>query len=407
MDETKAVELVLKAEKDCSQVYKKIEEVMLFNQRKVLDAFRGSEVALRHMQGSTGYGYEDIGKPKLGEVYAKVFGAEDAIVSPVITCGTHAIYACLSAILRPGDLMLAISGAPYDTLQECIHKEGIGSLKDFGIKYEDIDMLGDEFDEKAILAKLKQVTPKLILIQRSRGYTARQALSIEKIENIISKIREINKDSVIFVDNCYGEFVQEKEPTEVGADIMAGSLIKNPGGGLAPTGGYVAGKRELVDLVARRITAPTLGFEVGSYNASYVPFFQGLFMAPHVVGGALKGSTLLGRVAELIGLDSFPASTEYPYDVIRSITFKTADELIEMARTVQKFSPIDSNVVPYPWSMPGYTSEVIMAAGTFIQGASIELSCDAPIRKPYILYVQGGITYEHVKLLAIELAKLN
>lgn len=407
MEELDAIKLVEDAEKSCSELYKKIDDVVLFNQRKVLNAFRGSEVALRHMQGSTGYGYEDIGKPKLGEVYAKVFGAEDAIVSPVITCGTHAIYACLSAILRPGDLMLAVSGAPYDTLQECIHKEGIGSLKDFGIKYEDIDMIGDDFDEKAIINRLKEVSPKLILIQRSRGYTARQALSIEKIQDIISKIREVNKTAVIFVDNCYGEFVQTKEPTEVGADIMAGSLIKNPGGGLAPTGGYVAGKKELVDLVARRITAPTLGFEVGSYNASYVPFFQGMFIAPHVVGGALKGSVLLGSVAEKIGLDSFPASTEYPYDVIRSITFKNPDELIEMARTVQKYSPIDSNVVPYPWSMPGYTSEVIMAAGTFIQGASIELSCDAPIREPYILYVQGGITYEHVKLLAIELAKLK
>ena len=272
MEELDAIKLVEDAEKSCSELYKKIDDVVLFNQRKVLNAFRGSEVALRHMQGSTGYGYEDIGKPKLGEVYAKVFGAEDAIVSPVITCGTHAIYACLSAILRPGDLMLAVSGAPYDTLQECIHKEGIGSLKDFGIKYEDIDMIGDDFNEKAIINRLKEVSPKLILIQRSRGYTARQALSIEKIQDIISKIRVVNKTAVIFVDNCYGEFVQTKEPTEVGADIMAGSLIKNPGGGLAPTGGYVAGKKELVDLVARRITAPTLGFEVGSYNASYVPF---------------------------------------------------------------------------------------------------------------------------------------
>ena len=405
MEETKAYELICEAEKDLCDLYKQIDENVLFNQKKVLDAFRESEVALRHMQGSSGYGYEDIGRPKLSEVFAKVMRAEDAYVSPLITCGTHAIFACLAGILRPNDLLLSISGAPYDTLQECIHSEGIGSLKEFGISYDEVDLIGDEFNSDAIKEKLKKVNPKLILIQRSRGYSARQALSIEKIEEAIKVVRSVNKTAYIMVDNCYGEFVQTREPLEVGADLIVGSLIKNPGGGLAPTGAYIAGKKNLVEMVARRLTTPTLGSEVGSYNSSYTPFYQGLFFAPHVVGGALKGSALIGRIAEKIGLKSFPASHEYPYDIIRSVTFDRAEDLIDVARLVQKYSPVDSNVTPFPWAMPGYTSEVIMAAGTFIQGGSIELSCDAPIRDPYILYIQGGLTYEHVKLLAIEIVK--
>ncbi len=405
MNELQAKNLVEESERELSELYKTIDEVVLFNQKKVLDAFRESEVALRHMQGSSGYGYEDIARPKLSELFAKIMRAEDAVVSPLITCGTHAIAACLFGILRPGDLMLAVSGDPYDTLMDCIHGEDIGSLKDYGITYDKVDLIGDNFDEKGICEKLATCNPKLILIQRSRGYAERQALSVEKIAEIIAKIREVNKTACIFVDNCYGEFVQTIEPTEVGADLMAGSLIKNPGGGLAPTGGYIVGKKKYVDLVARRLTTPTLGSEVGSYNASYTPFFQGLFFAPHVVGGALKGSALIGKVAEKLGYKSYPASSDYPYDIIRNITFDTSDDLIEMARLVQSYSPIDSNVVPFPWDMPGYSNQVIMAAGTFIQGGSIEFSCDAPIRSPYTLYIQGGITYEHVKLFAIEFVK--
>lgn len=407
MEETKAIELVKSAEKSLKKLYNKIDEVVLYNQQKVLNAFRECEVALRHMSGSSGYGYEDISRPKLCELFAKIFKAEDAYVSPLLTCGTHALASCLFGILRPGDLMLSITGDPYDTLLECIYGEGNGSLKDFGVSYEGIDMIGDNFNTKAIISKIKKVSPKLIFIQRSRGYSTRQALSIEKIEKIIAKIREVNTTAFIMVDNCYGEFVETREPTEVGADVVAGSLIKNPGGGLAPTGGYIAGKKQLVDLITGRLTAPSLGSEVGSYNASYTPFFEGLFIAPHVVGGAIKGSALIGRVAETLGLTSFPKSSAYPYDIIRSIVFDNADDLIELTRLVQSFSPIDSNVVPFPWDMPGYTNKVIMAAGTFIQGSSIELSCDAPIRAPYILYMQGGITYEHVKLLAIEFAKIK
>ena len=405
MEEQKAIELVKSAECELSELFAQIDDVVLFNQKKVLDAFRECEVALRHMQGSSGYGYEDIGRPKLSEVFAKIMRAEDAVVSPLITCVTHAIAACLFGILRPGDLMLAVSGDPYDTLLDCIHGENIGSLKDYGISYDKVEMIGDDFDEHSIMKKLETCNPKLILIQRSRGYSERQALSVEKIAAIIAKIREVNKTACIFVDNCYGEFVQTLEPTEVGADLMAGSLIKNPGGGLAPTGGYVAGKKKYVDLVARRLTTPTLGSEVGSYNASYTPFFQGLFVAPHVVGGALKGSALIGKVAEKLGFKCYPDSSKYPYDIIRNIIFDNPDDLIQMARLVQSYSPIDSNVVPFPWDMPGYTSQVIMAAGTFVQGGSIEFSCDAPIRAPYTLYIQGGITYEHVKLFAIEFVK--
>ena len=331
MEESKAIELVKSAEKDLCELFAQIDDVVLCNQKKVLDAFREAEVALRHMQGSSGYGYEDIGRPKLSEVFAKIMRAEDAVVSPLITCGTHAIAACLFGILRPGDLMLAVSGDPYDTLMDCIHGENIGSLKDYGIAYDKVDMIGDDFDEDGIVKKLQNSNPKLILIQRSRGYSERQALSVEKIADIISVIRKINKSACIMIDNCYGEFVQKLEPTEVGADIMAGSLIKNPGGGLAPTGGYIVGKSKYVDLVARRLTTPTLGSEVGSYNASYTPFFQGLFLAPHVVGGALKGSALIGRIAEKLGYKSYPASFDYPYDIIRNITFDSSEDLIDMA----------------------------------------------------------------------------
>jgi len=407
MEEIKAIELVNDAETYLNNLYDQINDVVLYNQKKVLDAFKSSEVALRHMGSSSGYGYEDIARPKLCEVYSKIFNTEDAYVSPLITCGTHALAACLFGLLRPNDLMLAITGDPYDTLEECIHGENNGSLSDFGVKYEAIDMIGDNFDEEKIISRLKEVEPKLIFIQRSRGYTSRQALSIEKIQGVISKIRKQNTKSIIMVDNCYGEFVEKLEPTDVGADIMAGSLIKNPGGGVAPTGGYIVGKKQLVEWVAGRLTAPSLGAEVGSYNASYAPYFQGLFIAPHVVGGALRGSALIGRVSEMLGLETFPKSTDYPYDIIRSVVFKNEDDLVETTRLVQACSPIDSNVVPFPWDMPGYTSKVIMAAGSFIQGSSLEFSADAPIREPYILYIQGGITYEHVKLFAIEFAKLK
>ena len=407
MDEIKAIEFVNKAEKSLSSLYKKIDDITLFNQKKVLDAFRKAEVELRHMNSSSGYGYEDVAKPKLAQLFSYVFGAEAAIVSPLITCGTHALASCLFGILRPGDLLLSIAGEPYDTLIDCIKGTSNGSLKDFGVDYDHIDLVDGKFDTRKILCAVKLRQAKMIFIQRSRGYQSRSAISVENIEKIISKIREIDKKVVIMVDNCYGEFVEKREPIEVGADIIAGSLIKNPGGGIAPTGGYVAGRKDLIDLVAGRLTAPTLGTEVGSYNTPYTLFFEGLFIAPHVVGGALKGSALLGKVAEGLGLKAFPKSNEQPFDIIRSIYFDKKEDLIELTQMIQKFAPIDSNAVPMPWDMPGYSDKVIMAAGSFVQGSSIELSCDAPIRKPYILYVQGGITYEHIKLVAIEIAKIK
>ena len=407
MDELKAIEFVNKAEKSLASLYKKIDDVVLFNQKKVLDAFRKAEVELRHMNASSGYGYEDVAKPKLSELFSYVFSSEAAIVSPLITCGTHALASCLFGILRPGDLLLSIAGEPYDTLIDCIKGENNGSLNDFGVKYEYIDLINGRFNTRKILSAVRAKHPKMIFIQRSRGYQSRSAISVENIEKIISKIREIDKKVIIMVDNCYGEFVEKREPIEVGADIIAGSLIKNPGGGIAPTGGYVAGRKDLIDLVAGRLTAPTLGTEVGSYNTPYTLFFEGLFIAPHVVGGALKGSALLGKVAENLGYKAFPKSNTYPYDIIRSIYFDKKEDLIELTQMIQKFAPVDSNAVPMPWDMPGYNDKVIMAAGSFIQGSSIELSCDAPIRKPYILYIQGGITYEHIKLVAIEISKIK
>ena len=400
-----AKELIDESERKCQPIFKKIDDIAFYNSQKVMRAFQDSRVALMHMNLSSGYGYEDLGKPKLCEVFAKVFGAEKALVTPHITCGTHALTLCLQGVLRPGDNMLAISGMPYDTLIDVILGEGNGSLKDFGIGFDKIDMIGNDFNKPEIEKRMKQNKPKMVFIQRSRGYSDRNALSIDTIEDIINFVRKIDKDVVVMVDNCYGEFIDTKEPTDVGADLMAGSLIKNIGGGIAPTGGYVAGKEKWVDLCAGRLTAPSLGAEVGSYNASYQPFFEGLFIAPHVVAGALKGGALFANVLEKLGMKVFPKSNEMPGDIIRSVELGNEKDLITFVQTIQTVCPIDSFAVPIPDDMPGYEDKVIMAAGCFIQGASIELSCDAPIRAPYIAYFQGGITYEHVKMAAYEIIR--
>lgn len=397
-----SLKIVEEKEKELESLYKKINQTALVCQEKVLNAFRECSVNLCHMAGSSGYGYEDMGKPKLCELYKTLFKAEDAIVCPQITCGTHALTLTLFGVLRPGDLLLVISGKPYDTLDPIINGENIGSLRDFGIKYEHIDMIGNEINEQECLKQIKEKKPKMVYIQRSRGYSSREALSVYYIEEIIKKVKAVYSDAIIMVDNCYGEFTEDKEPTEVGADLMAGSLIKNAGGGVAPTGGYVVGRKDLVELCAGRLTSPSLGIELGSYNASYYPFFEGIFIAPHVVAGALKGNLLLGKILSHLNIDSTPADGIIPHDIVRSIKFGDADRLIRFCQLVQKMSPIDANVVPMPWDMPGYSDKVIMAAGTFIQGSSIELSCDGPIREPYICYIQGGLTYEHLKLLAME-----
>lgn len=392
-----------KIEKECAAVFDQINDRAFINEQKVLDAFRECRVALTHMNGSSGYGYDDTARPKLCELYAKVLGAQRAFVSPNITCGTHALYLALSAVLRPGDVAISVTGAPYDTLSDCIFGTGNGSLKDFGIEFQEVPMLGDEVDFNACKKAIKAHQPKLIYIQRSRGYSTRQTLTIAQIEKIIKTLKPFAPDAIFMVDNCYGEFVETCEPTAVGADLIAGSLIKNIGGGLAPTGGYVAGKSELVELAEKRLTAPSLGAEVGSYNASYLPFFEGLFIAPHVVGGVLKGNVLLGKVAENLGLKTSPKTDIVPQDIIRTIEFGEENALVKFIQNAQKLSPIDSFVVPMPWDMPGYTDKVVMAAGAFVQGSSIEFSCDAPIRAPFIAYMQGGLTYEHIKIIALNM----
>ncbi len=404
MQRTEALALIEEAEKSLKKQYKWLDDLALSNSEKVLDAFYKANVSLMNMSCSSGYGYEDTAKPKLCEVYKNIFKAEDAIVCPQITCGTHALTLPLFGILRPGDVALSITGKPYDTMEDIINgKEGeqIGSLSEFGIKFVNVDMKGNNIDIKTSIKLVKELSPKMIYIQRSRGYSAREALSVYAIGEAIKKIKEVKSDIIAMVDNCYGEFTEDKEPIELGADIMAGSLMKNPGGGVAPTGGYVAGRKDLVSMAAGRLTAPSLGIEVGSYNASYYPFFEGIFLAPHMVAGALKGNILLGKILAENNINSTPKVGVIPHDIVRSINFNDEKKLIDFCRLVQRYSPIDSNAVPMPWDMPGYKDQVIMAAGTFIQGSTMELSCDGPIRPPYICYIQGGLTYEHLKILCL------
>lgn len=393
-------------EKKLEDKFKELEDISFYNQKKVLKAFQENRISAQHFAGTTGYGYDDIGRDTLRKVYANVFGAEDAIVSPLITCGSHAISTVLFGLLRPGDTLLSISGSLYDTLQDTIYGKGNGSLEDLGVKYEQIEMEDGEFDLPKILEGIKKFQPKVIFVQRSRGYSSRKALSCEKMREVFSAIRKEYKEGFIAVDNCYGEFVEKNEPTEVGADVIVGSLIKNPGGGLAPTGGYIAGTSKAIELISKRYTSPSLGLEVGSFEMGYRLFYQGLFLAPHVVKEAIKGGYLIGKIMEEKGYRVIPASDENSYDIIKSVVFNTEDELIKFVQNIQKFSPVDSFVLPMPWDMPGYEDRVIMAAGTFVGGASIELSCDSPIKKPYIAYFQGGLTYEHIKIVAEELLKL-
>ncbi|MDR2634520.1 MAG: methionine gamma-lyase family protein [Clostridiales bacterium] len=390
--------LTASAEEKQRARFAKIDQTAYNNQLKVLRAFQKNGVAARHFAGTTGYGYDDIGRDTLNRLYADMFGAEAALVSPNIVSGTHALTLMLFGLLRPGDVAVSITGRPYDTLHDLIAGEKVGSLADFGIKFDFVPLKNDTFDVISIKKILSKERVKLIFIQRSRGYEWRNAFSIEQIAEITALIRSVSPETIIAVDNCYGEFVAETEPVEVGADIMAGSLIKNAGGGFAPTGGYIAGKENLVKQVSYRLTSPSIGAEVGSYAPGYLAFYQGAFMAPTVVAGALKGSALAGQVFGDLGYKTLPAINEECYDIIRSIEFFSVKELIESCRGVQCASPVDSNVSLEPWDMPGYRHQVIMAAGTFIQGSSIELSADSPIKAPYIAYMQGGLSYEHIKI---------
>lgn len=400
-------DLINQCEKELSETFQKVQDTALFNQEKVLNAFQNNRIALRHFAPTSGYGYDDIGRDTLCSLFADVFHTEKAIVSPLIANGTHALTLALFGILRPNDTLLYISGAPYDTLENVISGTDIGSLKDFGVSFAQTNLKADgTFDKDAIRDSIIKYQPKMIAIQRSRGYSWRNALKINDFEDIISYVKNIKPDVIVMVDNCYGEFVDTLEPSDVGADVVVGSLIKNPGGGLAPTGGYIAGKEKFVDLIAGKLTAPGIGMEVGSYLSTYQYFYQGLFIAPHVVSQAIKASLLFSAVFSKLGYNVLPKPNEIGSDIICSIQFNKADELIKFCQTIQACSPIDSYVTPEPWDMPGYNHKVIMAAGTFVQGASIEMSADSPIKEPFIAYFQGSLTYEHAKLALIKCLKM-
>lgn len=391
-------ELIDGSEKSLSEEFRKIDDIALYNQEKVLAAFQKNRVALRHFAPTTGYGYDDIGRDTLAKVFADAFSAESAIVSPLLANGSHAISTVLFGLLRPGDMLYSASGSPYDTLIDVITGENIGSLRDYGIKFAKEDLIDGQFDLRSIENFAAKNKPKVVFLQRSRGYSSRNAFTVKTLKTVIDIVKSASKDSIVVVDNCYGEFVEKQEPIEAGADIIVGSLIKNPGGGLAPTGGYIAGKETLIQLISYRLTSPGIGCEVGSYANTYQYFYQGFFMAPHVVAQALKAAQLFCRTFDKLNYNVLPKPGDDYGDIIASINFNTAKELIDFVQTIQSVSPVDSYVLPEPWDMPGYNHQVIMAAGTFVQGASIELSADSPIKAPYIAYFQGALTYEHAKI---------
>lgn len=397
----KAIELSEKAYLDVLDTFEKIDSIREFNQLKVLKAMQEERLSDSHFTNTTGYGYGDIGRDTLENVYSRIFKAEDALVRPQMVSGTHAIALALSGNLRPNDTLMAITGRPYDTLLQVIGVEGenIGSLKEYGIKYKQIDLTSkNTIDIERVVEELKKDSSiKMIQIQRSTGYGWRPSLLIDDIRNAVNKIKSIRDDVICFVDNCYGEFIDTEEPIEAGADICAGSLIKNIGGGIAPTGGYVVGKKRYVEQASYRLTSPGLGKELGSTFGVTRLMYQGLFMAPHITGEALKSAIFCSRLMELFGYEVSPKFNESRSDIIQAIKFNNPEDLINFCKGIQKGSPVDSFVECEPWDMPGYSDKVIMAAGAFIQGSSIELSADAPIRPPYIAYMQGGLTFEHGK----------
>ena len=393
-------ELIKQSETALEKEFKRADEISEYNLEKVLKSFHDVNLALRHFNSTTGYGYGDEGRDVLGQVYAKSLGAEDGIVSPSILSGTHALTVALFGVLRPNDSVLSVSGMPYDTIRGVLFGEGNGSLKDFGVSFYHTELTEDgKFDKDAIKAKMQELSSslKMIYIQRSRGYELRDAFTVQEIGDICAFVRELGFTGCIFTDNCYGEFVEKQEPCDVGSDVAVGSLIKNPGGGLAPTGGYIVGKTEYIEQIGKRLTAPSIGREVGSYAYGYRLFFQGLFLAPHTVNQAIKGSLLIGKCMEALGYENFPSLDKVPADITRAIRFDTAKQLCDFIQSVQDASPVDGFVTLEPWDMPGYDSKVIMAAGCFVEGASIELSADAPVKEPYTAYFQGGLTYEHCK----------
>jgi cystathionine beta-lyase family protein involved in aluminum resistance len=390
---------VINIEKEIKKNFEKIDRVREYNQYKVIKAMQEHRLDFTNFYWNTGYGYDDTGREKVEKIFASVFNTEDALVRPSIASGTHALYLTLSGILQHGDEVISISGRPYDTMLTVLGEQGNepGNLKEAGIVYKEVPLYNNDIDWESAIKEITLKT-KLLMIQRSTGYSFRPALTIEKIRNAIEKIREVYPNIYIMVDNCYGEFINEYEPSDVGADLVVGSLIKNPGGGIALSGGYVAGKKVLIDRIANRLTAPGVGKEVGLTFGTTRNTLQGLFFAPHVVSEALKGALLLGGVYNSLGFEITPTLDEERSDTIQAIKFNNEDMVIKICEAIQAASPVDSHVSPIPWEMPGYTNKVIMAAGAFVSGSSIELSADAPIREPYTVYIQGGLFYDHVKL---------
>lgn len=398
--------LISDAEDNLKEQFKDIDDLEMFYSKKVLDAFKNNNVSEACFNSTTGYGYNDLGRDTLENIFIDIFNSEDALVRNQFVSGSHALSVTLFALLRPGDLLLSVSGLPYDTLHEVIGiEDNKSSLKSFNINYDQIDLVNDDFDYDKIKEYLNKTKVKVVAIQRSKGYSTRKSININKIEKLIKLVKSINKDIIIMIDNCYCEFTEEKNPIDVGADIVVGSLIKNLGGGIAPNGAYVVGSHDLIELVGERLTLPGEGREVGPTLGVNKSLYQGLFMAPSVVASALKVATLTSYVLEKLGYDVSPKYNEERVDIVQNIIFKDKNKLIKYCQGIQSASPIDSNVSPIPWDMPGYKDQVIMAAGTFTQGSSIELSCDGPIREPYIAYQQGSMTYNYGKLALIEAVK--
>ena len=394
-------ERIASAEAALKEQFARIDAIEEYGTRRILRAYQEHMVAYRHFAPTTGYGYDDVGRDTLEKIFADLFGTEAAIVRPQIVSGTHAISLCLFGLTLPGDHILSATGTPYDTLEGIIGwGEGeapIGSLREMGVSYSKVELKDGRIDVAAVDAAITAKT-KLVIAQRSRGYDWRPSLMPEDFAELADMLHRKHPGVRLMVDNCYGEFVCEKEPTHYGADVCVGSMIKNPGGGIAPTGGYVVGKQDAIERISYRLTAPGIGLEVGSYAASYQPFYQGLFMAPHTVAQAIKTACLASRVFEDLGMVTTPASTEPRADIIQAIQMRTPERLIAFCQGIQMASPIDSMALPEPWAMPGYTDEVIMAAGTFVSGASVELSADAPMREPFTAYMQGGLTYAHGRI---------
>lgn len=396
-------DLIEKVEKEIELQFKKEEKIEYINSKKVLESFRKFRISEAHLQGTTGYGYGDMGRDTLEMIFADIFKAEDALVRSQFISGTHTIATTLFGLLRPNDIVLSINGKPYDTLDETLGiRENPSSLKAFEVKYEQIDLINNKFNLSEIKERVAKNDIKVIMLQRSRGYAYRNAFTIAELEEVIKTIREVNSTAIIMVDNCYGEFTEEKEPIEIGADVIVGSLIKNIGGAIASTGGYIVGRKDLIELISDRYSAPGLGKEGGASFDHNRRFYQGLFMSPHIVCEAKKIGIFTSKLLEELGFETEPKFDAVRSDIVQMIKFNDPEKLIKFCQGIQSYSPIDSQVVPMPWDMPGYDSQIIMASGSFTSGSSIELSCDGPVRSPYVAYLQGGTTYAYGKMAVIK-----